>query len=158
MESFITVTHILVDPRHHDLFESAAHHLLAEVGNFLGSAPIVFHSWRATFDELIDHAVTERDVRDTVDRNELAELILGTVYGRRIVATSMTAAPDSCARQLAMVWRQLLPTFATDHQVAYFLEFVARRIAANESSTTLASTTFTPTVIPIAAASRRRIR
>lgn len=132
LETLITVSHILVDPRHHDLFESAAHHLLAEAGNFLGSAPIIFHSWESTFHELIVRAVAEHDIRDTVNTTELAQLLLSTVYGTRVVSTSMTTDPAACARQLAVAWRILLPTLVVDHQIAYFGEFIARRLDALE--------------------------
>lgn len=138
LETLITVSHILVDPRHHDLFESAAHHLIAEVGNFLGSAPVIFRSWRSTFHELIVRAVVEHDIRDTVNTTELAQLLLSTVYGTRIVAAPMTTDPAACARQLAIAWRNLLPALVTDHQIAYFGEFIARRLAALEKSSALA--------------------
>ncbi|MFE7418439.1 TetR/AcrR family transcriptional regulator [Rhodococcus sp. NPDC057529] len=129
LESLIDVAHLMVDPSQHDPLVGAAHRLLREVGDQLGSTPAVFDSWRTNYRNLLHRGIAEEDVRPDIDTDETAQLLLYLIYGGYLVSAA-TSHPSELKRQLTLTWKTLLPMIVIDAQQEYFREFTARRLTA----------------------------
>ena len=127
VEALIEFTYALADDRATDPMIAAAFRLVLEIGDYRGTAPnTVFDSWTETCRELVRRAGAEGDLREDVDPEDLALILVEVAYGIRLHA----AAPGpgaTPARQMTVLWRSLLPGLTDPATGRYLGEFAARR-------------------------------
>lgn len=91
------------------------------------SPTAVWESWVGTFTALIHDAVTEGDVVDHHDADDIARMIVALWLGTRRI--SDTDHPAQFVENLRRAWVLALPSFTNPDRVDYFTQFINRRHA-----------------------------
>lgn len=91
------------------------------------SPTAVWESWVGTFTALIHDAVTEGDVVDHHDADDIARMIVALWLGTRRISDTDHSA--QFVENLRRAWVLALPSFTNPDRVDYFTQFINRRHA-----------------------------
>jgi AcrR family transcriptional regulator len=96
--------------------------------------PTLWHSWIESVTTLIQKAVTEGDVVDHHDPEDIAKMLVALWVGVRRI--SDLDQPASHLDNLEKAWILALPSFTNPDRIDYFTQFIKRRhaLAVNKVS------------------------
>ncbi len=135
LENMIHGTFALADVLGSDKTARAAEQLAAALSGFNKAAGQFYESLVDLMAAQARRASAEGDLRDGLDPVALSELLLGVVFGTRLLGNAMstTGAGErvdegigDLAHRPRQVWELLLAGIATDESLPYFREFLAR--------------------------------
>jgi TetR/AcrR family transcriptional regulator, transcriptional repressor for nem operon len=87
----------------------------------------LWQSWIEFVTTLIQRAVTEGDVIDQRDPEDIAKMLVALWVGIR--RTSNLDQPEQYLDNLQKAWILILPSFTNPDRIGYFTEFIQRRHA-----------------------------
>lgn len=113
-----------------DLFASdkvarTAEQLTLAFGKFNDTGTRVYTSWTEGMAAEVGRAITEGDLREDLDPNQVSEAIMGATFGTRILSQS-TPGTDDLVGRLTQMWELLFPAIVTETSLAYYREYLAR--------------------------------
>ncbi len=94
--------------------------LVPALADFSDTAAGVNRDWLRAVGDLAARAIAEGDVRADVDPDGVGDLVVGAVFGSRLLSQ------DDAAGRLARMWGLVLPAVAVEPGLPYFREFLAR--------------------------------
>ena len=101
--------------------------LLETVDNTTDLSTTVWQSWIETVTTLIQKAVTEGDVVDHIDPEDIAKMLVALWVGTRRI--SDLDQPERYLDNLQKAWILALPSFTNPDRIDYFTQFIKRRHA-----------------------------
>jgi TetR/AcrR family transcriptional regulator, transcriptional repressor for nem operon len=101
--------------------------LLDTLDNPASLPPGLWQSWIEFVTTLIQRAVTEGDVIDQRDPEDIAKMLVALWVGIR--RTSNLDQPEQYLDNLQKAWILILPSFTNPDRIGYFTEFIQRRHA-----------------------------
>ena len=113
-----------------DLFASnkvarTAEQLTLAFGKFNDTAARVYTNWVEGMTAEVSRAITEGDLRESLDPHMVSESIIGATFGTRILSQTTPGGDDLIGR-LTQMWELLFPAIVTEASLAYYREFLAR--------------------------------
>jgi TetR/AcrR family transcriptional regulator, transcriptional repressor for nem operon len=108
--------------------------LLETVDNTTDLSTTVWQSWIEFVTTLIQKAVTEGDVVDHIDPEDVAKMLVALWVGTRRI--SDLDQPERYLDNLQKAWMLALPSFTNPDRIDYFTQFIKRRhaLAVNKVS------------------------
>ena len=109
-------------------------HLLESVGRIEGLQGNLLGGWIQTLAAIVDRAITEGDVLDECDPQDVGRLLVSMYMGLR--QTSNLDEPERFLLDLEKTWAFVLPGVVRPERIDYFKQFIQRRttIAIGSSS------------------------
>ena len=101
--------------------------LLETVDNTTDLSTTVWQSWIETVTTLIQKAVTDGDVVDHIDPEDIAKMLVALWVGTRRI--SDLDQPEHHLDNLQNAWILALPSFTNPDRIDYFTQFIKRRHA-----------------------------
>ena len=101
--------------------------LLESLDNTTTMAPALWHSWIEFITTLIEKAVTEGDVVDHDDPEDIAKMLVALWVGIRRI--SDLDGLEHYLENLEKAWILALPSFTKPDRIGYFTQFIKRRHA-----------------------------
>jgi TetR/AcrR family transcriptional regulator, transcriptional repressor for nem operon len=101
--------------------------LLDTLDNPASLPPGLWQSWIEFVTTLIQRAVTEGDVSDQHDPEDIAKMLVALWVGIR--RTSDLDQPEQYLEDLQKAWTLALPSFTNPDRIDYFTQFIQRRHA-----------------------------
>ena len=101
--------------------------LLETVDNTTDLSTTVWQSWIETVTTLIQKAVTDGDVIDHIDPEDIAKMLVALWVGMRRI--SDLDQPEHHLDNLQNAWILALPSFTNPDRIDYFTQFIKRRHA-----------------------------
>jgi AcrR family transcriptional regulator len=101
--------------------------LLETLDNTTPLPPVLWQSWIEFVTTLIQRAVTEGDVTDQHDPEDIAKMLVALWVGIR--RTSNLDQPEHYLDDLQKAWILTLGSFANPDRIDYFTQFIQRRHA-----------------------------
>jgi AcrR family transcriptional regulator len=101
--------------------------LLESLDDNTAMPPALWHSWIEFITTLIQKAVTEGDVVDHHDPEDIAKMLVALWVGIRRI--SDLDQPEHYLDNLQRVWMLALPSFTNPDRINYFTQFIQRRHA-----------------------------
>nr|WP_271211686.1 ScbR family autoregulator-binding transcription factor [Rhodococcus wratislaviensis] len=127
-ELLIEISYAMAGYGRDDHVIRAAFRLVTEIGDYRGgSRTVAFDNWITTCRELARRALTEGDLRDDSDPDELGLLLVHMAYGIRLLSEA-SENPDHLLEGIATSWQLLLPALVDAPKEEYFRQFAARRL------------------------------
>jgi AcrR family transcriptional regulator len=105
----------------------AGTNLLESVGGADGLEATIMHDVISELTQTAARAITEGDIAEGHDPEDLARILIGTYIGLR--HTSDLDNPQRFLGDLEKAWNLLLPGFANTDRIGYLRQFVRRRTA-----------------------------
>ncbi|RDH79522.1 TetR/AcrR family transcriptional regulator [Mycolicibacterium moriokaense] len=99
--------------------------LLESIGRADGVQSRVLGEWTKTFAEVVRRAVTEGDVLDDRDPDDVGRLLISMFIGMR--QTTDINDPQRYFADLQKAWAFTLPGFADPERIGYLNQFIRRR-------------------------------
>jgi TetR/AcrR family transcriptional regulator, transcriptional repressor for nem operon len=108
--------------------------LLETVDNTTDLSTTTWQTWIEFVTTLIQKAVTEGDVADHIDPEDVAKMLVALWVGMRRI--SDLDQPESYLDNLQKAWMLALPSFTNPDRTDYFTQFIKRRhaLAVNKVS------------------------
>lgn len=97
-------------------------------------ASSVYTTWLAAMAVQARRAIEEGDLRKDLDPDAVSEMLVAALVGAQVLSRSTVSDPVG---RLSRLWELLLPAIATDAELPYFRQFLAReslRDAATSST------------------------
>ena len=127
LETLIDVIFLLVVQDIQQDVARAGVRLLDTLDNPTSLPPGLWQSWIEFVTTLIQKAVTEGDVIDEHDPEDIAKMLVALWVGIR--RTSNLDEPGQYLDNLQKAWILALPSFANPDRIGYFTQFIQRRHA-----------------------------
>ena len=127
LETLIDVVYLLaVQDTHHEVARSGVR-LLETLDITSTLPPTLWQSWIEFVTTLIQKAVTEGDIVDHHDPEDIAKMLVALWAGNRRI--SDLDQPEHYLNNLQKTWTLALPTFTNPNRLDYFTQFIQRRHA-----------------------------
>jgi TetR/AcrR family transcriptional regulator, transcriptional repressor for nem operon len=127
LETLIDLIFLLAVQDTQDEVARAGVRLLETLDNTTIAPPTMWRSWIEVVTTLIQKAVTEGDVVDHDDPEDIAKMLVALWAGVRRINDS--DQPESHLANLKTVWVLALPSFTNPDRIDYFTQFIRRRHA-----------------------------
>jgi TetR/AcrR family transcriptional repressor of nem operon len=111
----------------------AAFNLLESIGRIEGLQAKRLGGWIQTLSAIASRAITEGDILDECDPQDVGRLLVSTYMGLR--QTSNLDEPERFLSDLEKTWVLLVPGFVRSDRIDYFRQFIRRRTALAIRST-----------------------
>ena len=108
-------------------------HLLESVGRIEGLQGNLLRGWIQTLAAIVDRAITEGDILDECDPQDVGRLLVSMYMGLR--QTSDLDEPERFLSDLEKTWVLLVPGIVRADRIDYFRQFIRRRTALAIRST-----------------------
>jgi len=127
LETLIDLIFLLAVQDTQDEVARAGVRLLETLDNTTTAPPAMWRSWIEVVTTLIQKAISEGDVADDDDPEDIAKMLVALWAGvRRIDDPDQ---PESHLGNLKTVWVLALPSFTNPDRIDYFTQFIRRRHA-----------------------------
>jgi TetR/AcrR family transcriptional regulator, transcriptional repressor for nem operon len=127
LETLIDLIFLLAVQDTQDEVARAGVRLLETLDNATIAPPAMWRSWIEVVTTLIQKAVSEGDVADHDDPEDIAKLLVALWAGVRRI--NDPDQPESHLGNLKTVWALALPSFTNPDRIDYFTQFIGRRHA-----------------------------
>jgi TetR/AcrR family transcriptional regulator, transcriptional repressor for nem operon len=127
LETLIDLIFLLAVQDTQDEVARAGVRLLETLDNTTTAPPAMWRSWIGVVTTLIQKAISEGDVADHDDPEDIAKLLVALWAGVRRI--SNPDQPESHLANLKTVWVLALPSFTNPDRIDYFTQFIRRRHA-----------------------------
>jgi TetR/AcrR family transcriptional regulator, transcriptional repressor for nem operon len=125
LETLIDLIHVLaVQDTQHEVARAGVR-LLESLDNTTDMPTTVWASWTDFVTTLIEKAVSEGDVVDNLDPEDIAKMLVALWVGSRRI--SDPGQPEQHLDTLQKVWILALPSFTNPDRIDYFTQFIKRR-------------------------------
>ncbi|WP_257225806.1 TetR family transcriptional regulator [Rhodococcus opacus] len=106
----------------------AAFRLVLDLGDHHPSParPTLLDTWTTHCRDLAVRAADDGDLRPGTDPNTLADAVVATAFGSRVLARSPDALTD-VPHRMTQAWQLLLPAVTDPANLDYFHQFALRR-------------------------------
>ena len=111
----------------------AAFNLLESIGRIEGLQSQRLAGWIQTLTVIASRGITEGDILDECDPQDVGRLLVSTYMGLR--QTSNLDEPERFLQDLETTWALLLPGVVRPDRIDYFKQFIRRRTAIAIGST-----------------------
>jgi TetR/AcrR family transcriptional regulator, transcriptional repressor for nem operon len=111
----------------------AGFNLLESIGRIEGLQAKRLGGWIQTLSAIASRAITEGDILDECDPQDVGRLLVSTYMGLR--QTSNLDEPERFLSDLEKTWVLLVPGFVRSDRIDYFRQFIRRRTALAIRST-----------------------
>ena len=108
-------------------------HLLESVDRTEGIQANLFRDWITAFATVIRRAITEGDVSEQCDPEDVSRLLIALYVGIR--QTGNLDEPEQFFLSLEKAWALVLPGFANPGRIDYLTQFIRRRTALATKNT-----------------------
>jgi TetR/AcrR family transcriptional regulator, transcriptional repressor for nem operon len=127
LETLIDLIYLLVvQDTQHEVARAGAR-LLDTLDNITAQAPALWQSWIELVTTLLQKAVTEGDVIDHHEPEDIAKMLVALWIGLRRI--SDLDQPEHHLDNLQKTWIVALPGFTNPDRIDYFTQFIKRRHA-----------------------------
>ncbi len=127
LETVIDLIYLLaVQDIQHEVVRAGVR-LLESLDDNTAMPPALWHSWIEFITTLIQKAVTEGDVVDHDDPEDIAKMLVALWVGIRRI--SDLNQPEHYLDNLQKAWTLALPSFTNPDRIDYFTQFIKRRHA-----------------------------
>ncbi|MGO9069387.1 TetR family transcriptional regulator [Mycobacterium sp.] len=133
LETLIDFSYLLAVRDISEDIARAALHLLESIGRIGGLQAKLLGAWIDTLALAVGRAITEGDVFDECDPQEVGRLLVSIYMGLR--QTSDLDEPEQFLGDLEKTWALALPGFVRPERIDYFRQFIRRRTAIAVGST-----------------------
>jgi TetR/AcrR family transcriptional regulator, transcriptional repressor for nem operon len=127
LESLIDLVYLLAVQNIQNEVARAGVRLLETLDDTTAPPTTVWHSWIELVTTLIQKAVTEGDVVDHHDPEDIAKMLVALWVGVRRI--SDLDQPGNHLDNLEKTWILALPSFTNPDRIGYFTQFIKRRHA-----------------------------
>ncbi len=127
LETVIDLVYLLAVQNTQNEVARAGARLLETVDNTTDLSTTVWQSWIETVTTLIQKAVTDGDVVDHIDPEDIAKMLVALWVGTRRI--SDLDQPERYLDNLQKAWMLALPSFTYPDRIDYFSQFIKRRHA-----------------------------
>ena len=127
LETLIDLVYLLAVQNTQDEVARAGVRLLETLDNTTALPPTLWQSWIEFVTTLIQKAVTEGDVIDHHDPEDIAKMLVALWVGIRRI--SDLDQPEHHLDNLQKAWILALPSFTNPDRIDYFTQFIKRRHA-----------------------------
>lgn len=110
----------------------ATFRLATEVGDCRGTNTAIFADWMFVSRALAHRAVSDGDIRDDVNPDDVGDLIVEMVFGI-LCLTADLGHHGRLASHVTSCWTLLLPALVDSPKISYFRQFLARRLSYLEN-------------------------
>lgn len=125
LETLIDLIHVLaVQDTQHEVARAGVR-LLESLDNTTDMPTTVWASWTDFVTTLIQRAISEGDVVDHLDPEDIAKMLVALWVGSRRI--SNPDQPEEHLDTLQKVWILALPSFTNPDRIDYFTQFIKRR-------------------------------
>ncbi|OBH96941.1 TetR/AcrR family transcriptional regulator [Mycobacterium scrofulaceum] len=125
LETLIDLVYLLAMQDAQDEVARAGVRLLESLDNATGMPTTMWQSRIDFVTTLIEKAITEGDVIDTLDPADVAKMLVALWVGVRRISAS--DHPDQHLDNLKTTWILALPSFTNPDRIDYFVQFIKRR-------------------------------
>ncbi len=127
LETLIDLIYLLaVQDTQHEVARAGVR-LLETLDNTTAAPPALWHSWIEFITTLIHKAITDGDVVDHDDPEDIAKMLVALWAGIRRI--SDLDQPEHYLDNLQKTWTLALPSFTNPDRIDYFTQFIKRRHA-----------------------------
>jgi TetR/AcrR family transcriptional repressor of nem operon len=127
LETLIDLIFLLAVQDTQDEVARAGVRLLETLDNTTIAPPAMWRSWIEVVTTLIQKAISEGDVADHDDPEDIAKMLVALWAGVRRINDS--DQPETHLGNLKTVWVLALPSFTNPDRIDYFTQFIRRRHA-----------------------------
>ncbi|WP_328358436.1 TetR/AcrR family transcriptional regulator [Mycobacterium sp. NBC_00419] len=127
VENIVRATFVVADLMASDRTVQAGKMLAQSLTQVSDRGPKAFLDWTALFVGQVRQAVSQGDLCDDLDPEDVGETVWATVLGTHVVSD---AVGDDVFARLARSWRVLLGGIVRAESLPYFRDFVARTYQA----------------------------
>ena len=127
LETLIDLIFLLAVQDTQDEVARAGVRLLETLDNSTTAPPTLWRSWIEVVTTLIQKAISEGDVADHDDPEDIAKMLVALWAGVRRI--NDLDQPESHLGNLKTVWILALPSFTNPDRIDYFTQFIRRRHA-----------------------------
>jgi len=127
LETVIDLVYLLAVQDTQNEVARAGTRLLETVDNTTDLSTTVWQSWIETVTTLIQKAVTDGDIVDHHDPEDIAKMLVALWVGTRRI--SDLDQPEHHLDNLQKAWMLALPSFTNPDRIDYFSQFIKRRHA-----------------------------
>ncbi|ELB88315.1 TetR/AcrR family transcriptional regulator (plasmid) [Rhodococcus opacus] len=127
LEALIEISYLMANYGRDDPMIRAAFRLVFEIGDYHGTERVaIFEEWAMLGRDLAHRALTEGDLREGGDPEDIGLLMMEVAHGTRRLAEATDDVVNLPCR-MTSAWRLLLPALTDPSKERYFRQFAARR-------------------------------
>ncbi|MFC9355206.1 TetR family transcriptional regulator [Rhodococcus sp. NPDC057014] len=130
LEALIDISFVVAVAGERNTLIQSAFRLSAEVGDCLSDIAPILTTLVTAIRDLVCRAISQADLRDDVDPDDVARLVVDLSYGVRHLTVGARRSPVRIAR----CWLLLLPGLVDEEHVKYFRQFVTLRAHTAETA------------------------
>jgi len=130
LEALIDISFVVAVAGERNTLIQSAFRLSAEVGDCLTDMAPILTTLATAIRDLVCRAISQADLRDDADPDDVARLVVELSYGVRHLTVGAPCSPV----RIAQCWLLLLPGLVDEEHVEYFRQFVTRRAHTAETA------------------------